>query len=84
MVHTSNANANANALECLYFHFTFVFKISINKAIMEVSWRSVAMGKFSSLADTGLRKSFAIRKLKIARFEATDEGIHTIIESGKR
>ena len=71
-------------LECLYFHFIFVFQISIDKAIMDVSWRSVAIGKFSSLADTGLRKSFAIRKLKIARFESTDEGIHTIIETGKK
>lgn len=66
------------------FYFTFLVKLTVDKAFPEMSWKSVAVGRQHSLADTRFMKSFAIRKLKIARFGATDYGINDIIENGKK
>ena len=59
-----------------------IAEMSIPIAVLIIHWSSVAIGRSRSLADTGFMKSFAVKKLEIARFDATDESIHKNIEMG--
>ena len=52
--------------------------------IPDLSWNSVAVGRsYDPAFNIGFMKSFEMRKLKIANFNALENGIHTLMEKGK-
>ena len=60
-----------------------VAEMSIEKGVPEISWSSMTIGQSHSQADAGFMKSFALRKLQIARFDAAIDSIHDNVEMGK-
>lgn len=60
-----------------------VAEMSIEEGVPEISWSSMTIGQSHSLADAGFMKSFALRKLQIARFDAATDSIHNDVEMGK-
>ena len=52
--------------------------------IPDLAWNSVAVGRsYDPAFNIGFMKSFEMRKLKIANFNAPEDGMHTLMEKGK-
>lgn len=68
----------------ILYYFNLFFKVLLETEISDLSWNSVAVGRsYDPAFNIGFMKSFEMRKLKIANFNAPEDGIHTLMEKGK-
>lgn len=68
----------------ILYYFNLFFKVLLETEISDLSWNSVAVGRsYDPAFNIGFMKSIEMRKLKIANFNAPEDGIHTLMEKGK-